>query len=88
MGILGMPATMPDVDFFGTPEYFVTRTWFEPAGIGCVRVFAVCERNGQTIPLYTAVMEVSDMMTAGKEAAKTSEQVVSLQRLMSARQGH
>lgn len=77
-----MGSNEPTVDFYGCPEYFVTKSWSEPIGNGCVRFFAACERNGQMVPLYTSVMEAPDMLDAGRHSTAVAQEVSGLTVMM------
>lgn len=43
-------------DAFGVPSYFATIFFAEPAGDGCIRLFACARINGVIVPQYVSVM--------------------------------
>ena len=52
-------------DFFGVPEYYVTRVIeCEAAGGGNMRVYCCATRGNEMMPVFTVVMSISDMLEA------------------------
>lgn len=50
-------------DFFGAPEYFVSRiVKCESAGGNNIRIYCAAMKGNETVPLYTAVMPIESLV--------------------------
>lgn len=50
-------------DFFGVPEYFVSRiVKCEPAGGNNIRIYCAAMKGNEAVPLYTAVMPIESLV--------------------------
>lgn len=81
MSKLGMPAEMPDMDFYGCPEYYVTAGLTLPTGDGNARFYAWVMKGNLAVPLYTAVSPPGRLLMMSRDASRTAEQTFNVQQL-------
>lgn len=56
MGLLTEKESQSIPSAFGVPSYFVDTFFVEPAGHGCVRLYACSKINGELVTQYVAVI--------------------------------
>lgn len=52
-----------DADFYGTPEFFVSKiVKCESAGGSNIRIYCAAMKGNEAVPLYTAVMPIESLV--------------------------
>lgn len=70
-------------DFFGTPEYFVSRiVKCESAGGNNIRIYCAAERGDELVPLYTAIMPIESLVEGLAFIRKRADDIWNKSQLM------
>lgn len=85
---MAMPAEMPEMDFYGCPEYYVSAGMTLPTGDGNTRFYAWVMKGQIAVPLYTAVIVPTKMMMIGRDCTRTAERVFNVMQMVDSPKDH